>query len=129
MTNGMSGVGGSIAKGLGPLFAGCLVSFSYSVWGGSLLIWSVIGVLGAMVYNMNCVIGQYDGYTQEQRAPLDSNTPTYAAVQLSIDNERLEGVPFVLVAGKATWWKFVFNCVTTTTTRCQIRRRRNTNVR
>eukprot|EP00547_Thalassionema_nitzschioides_P014656 CAMPEP_0194234634 /NCGR_PEP_ID=MMETSP0158-20130606/2328_1 /TAXON_ID=33649 /ORGANISM="Thalassionema nitzschioides, Strain L26-B" /LENGTH=202 /DNA_ID=CAMNT_0038967891 /DNA_START=384 /DNA_END=987 /DNA_ORIENTATION=+ len=51
---------------------------------------------------MNCVIGQYDGYTQEQRAPLDSNTPTYAAVQLSIDNERLEGVPFVLVAGKAT---------------------------
>eukprot|EP00546_Thalassionema_frauenfeldii_P016684 CAMPEP_0178895346 /NCGR_PEP_ID=MMETSP0786-20121207/537_1 /TAXON_ID=186022 /ORGANISM="Thalassionema frauenfeldii, Strain CCMP 1798" /LENGTH=476 /DNA_ID=CAMNT_0020565569 /DNA_START=20 /DNA_END=1447 /DNA_ORIENTATION=+ len=48
-TNGLSGVGGSVAKAFGPLFAGCLVSLSFSIWGGSLLIWSTIGLLGVTV--------------------------------------------------------------------------------
>ncbi|XP_058188326.1 glucose-6-phosphate 1-dehydrogenase, cytoplasmic isoform [Rhododendron vialii] len=47
------------------------------------------------------VLGQYDGYTDDPTVPDNSNTPTFATVVLRIHNERWEGVPFILKAGKA----------------------------
>ncbi|WVZ74730.1 hypothetical protein U9M48_022880 [Paspalum notatum var. saurae] len=47
------------------------------------------------------VIGQYDGYKDDPTVPDDSNTPTYASLVLRVHNERWEGVPFILKAGKA----------------------------
>ncbi|KAL0450757.1 UNVERIFIED_CONTAM: Glucose-6-phosphate 1-dehydrogenase, cytoplasmic isoform [Sesamum latifolium] len=47
------------------------------------------------------VLGQYQGYKDDPTVPNDSNTPTFATVILRIHNERWEGVPFILKAGKA----------------------------
>lgn len=47
------------------------------------------------------VLGQYEGYTEDPTVPKDSKTPTFATVVLRIDNERWDGVPFILKAGKA----------------------------
>mmetsp|Transcript_49163 Transcript_49163/g.74765 ORF Transcript_49163/g.74765 Transcript_49163/m.74765 type:complete len:628 (+) Transcript_49163:155-2038(+) len=51
--NGLNMLGGSVAKGLGPIFAGALVSFSTSSGIvapelGGVVIYSVLGLLGAM---------------------------------------------------------------------------------
>ncbi|QEC47658.1 glucose-6-phosphate dehydrogenase [Baekduia soli] len=40
------------------------------------------------------------GYLQEEGVPADSNTETYAALRLEIDNWRWAGVPFYLRTGK-----------------------------
>ena len=40
------------------------------------------------------VTGQYAGYLQAKGVAKGSKTPTYAAVELSIDNWRWRGVPF-----------------------------------
>ncbi|KAL3640064.1 Glucose-6-phosphate 1-dehydrogenase, cytoplasmic isoform [Castilleja foliolosa] len=47
------------------------------------------------------VLGQYEGYKDDPTVPNSSNTPTFATVILRIHNERWEGVPFILKAGKA----------------------------
>ena len=47
------------------------------------------------------VRGQYEGYRDAPRVALDSNTATFAAVRLQIDNWRWKGVPFFLRSGKA----------------------------
>ncbi len=47
------------------------------------------------------VRAQYEGYRKEENVALDSQTPTYAAVKLCIDNWRWKGVPFYLRSGKA----------------------------
>ena len=47
------------------------------------------------------VRAQYEGYQSEENVAPDSQTPTYAAVKLSIDNWRWKGVPFYLRSGKA----------------------------
>ncbi|CAL5325372.1 hypothetical protein CsSME_00004605 [Camellia sinensis var. sinensis] len=47
------------------------------------------------------VLGQYKGYTDDPTVPDNSNTPTFATVVLRIHNERWEGVPFIMKAGKA----------------------------
>jgi len=47
------------------------------------------------------VLGQYEGYTADPTVPDHSNTPTFATAILRIHNERWEGVPFILKAGKA----------------------------
>jgi len=47
------------------------------------------------------VFGQYAGYRGERGVPADSHTPTFAALELSIDNWRWHGVPFFLRSGKA----------------------------
>ncbi|KAG6412778.1 hypothetical protein SASPL_125466 [Salvia splendens] len=47
------------------------------------------------------VLGQYEGYKDDPTVPDDSNTPTFATAILHIHNERWEGVPFILKAGKA----------------------------
>jgi glucose-6-phosphate 1-dehydrogenase len=49
----------------------------------------------------NVVFGQYAGYRKEKGVAPDSRTPTFAAVQFSIDNWRWRGVPFFLRSGKA----------------------------
>eukprot|EP00252_Welwitschia_mirabilis_P018772 TRINITY_DN4194_c0_g1_i1.p1 TRINITY_DN4194_c0_g1~~TRINITY_DN4194_c0_g1_i1.p1 ORF type:complete len:516 (-),score=89.79 TRINITY_DN4194_c0_g1_i1:566-2113(-) len=47
------------------------------------------------------ILGQYEGYTEDPTVNKDSKTPTFATVVLRIHNERWEGVPFILKAGKA----------------------------
>ncbi|MFJ9624853.1 glucose-6-phosphate dehydrogenase [Streptomyces sp. NPDC101181] len=47
------------------------------------------------------VLGQYEGYRDEEGVADDSTTETFAAVRVHIDNDRWRGVPFVLSTGKA----------------------------
>ncbi|URE28542.1 glucose-6-phosphate 1-dehydrogenase [Musa troglodytarum] len=47
------------------------------------------------------VLGQYEGYKDDATVSDNSNTPTFATIVLHIYNERWEGVPFILKAGKA----------------------------
>ena len=47
------------------------------------------------------VRAQYDGYLEAERVAPNSQTPTYAALKLNIDNWRWQGVPFYLRSGKA----------------------------
>ena len=50
----------------------------------------------------NCGIrGQYEGYMQEEGVAPDSQTETFAALKLHIDNWRWKDVPFYLRSGKA----------------------------
>jgi glucose-6-phosphate 1-dehydrogenase len=49
----------------------------------------------------NTVRAQYDGYRQTTGVLPDSQTATYAAMKLYIDNWRWKGVPFYLRSGKA----------------------------
>ena len=48
----------------------------------------------------NAVFGQYEGYLQEKGVSSNSQTPTYAALRLYIDNWRWQGVPFYIRSGK-----------------------------
>jgi glucose-6-phosphate 1-dehydrogenase len=52
------------------------------------------------------VRGQYVGYTSEAESP-KSITETYAALALSIDNDRWRGVPMLLRTGKALTKKMI----------------------
>lgn len=45
--------------------------------------------------------GQYIGYRDEKDVAPDSNTATFAAIKLWVDNWRWQGVPFFLRSGKA----------------------------
>jgi len=47
------------------------------------------------------VRAQYADYTRTPEVPPDSQTPTFAALKLFIDNWRWQGVPFYLRSGKA----------------------------
>jgi len=53
------------------------------------------------------LLGQYvsangkPGYLDDDTVPSNSSCPTFAAVPMFIHNSRWEGVPFILVAGKA----------------------------
>ncbi len=47
------------------------------------------------------VLGQYEGYTSETGVADDSQTPTYAALRLHIDNWRWQDVPFFIRTGKS----------------------------
>ncbi|RKO89471.1 hypothetical protein BDK51DRAFT_27089, partial [Blyttiomyces helicus] len=57
----------------------------------------------------NTLLGQYTkspdgkepGYLEDPTVPKDSVTPTFAAARFFINNERWDGVPFVLKCGKA----------------------------
>jgi glucose-6-phosphate 1-dehydrogenase len=48
----------------------------------------------------NVVLGQYEGYRREKDVESDSETPTFAALKVFIDNWRWQGVPFYIRAGK-----------------------------
>jgi glucose-6-phosphate 1-dehydrogenase len=47
------------------------------------------------------VTGQFAGYRKEKGVAPDSRTPTFAVVELGVDNWRWRGVPFFLRSGKA----------------------------
>jgi glucose-6-phosphate 1-dehydrogenase len=47
------------------------------------------------------VRAQYEGYTANKGVATHSQTPTYAALKLHIDNWRWQGIPFYLRSGKA----------------------------
>lgn len=47
------------------------------------------------------VRAQYDGYLEAEGVAPDSQTPTYAALKLHVDNWRWQGVPFYMRSGKA----------------------------
>ncbi|MBP7999090.1 MAG: glucose-6-phosphate dehydrogenase [Chloroflexi bacterium] len=49
----------------------------------------------------NVVLAQYEAYRQAEGVAPDSRTPTFAALQVNIDNWRWKGVPFYLRSGKA----------------------------
>jgi glucose-6-phosphate 1-dehydrogenase len=49
----------------------------------------------------HCVRGQYQGYQEIEGVAKDSQTETYVALKLHIDNWRWSGVPFFIRAGKA----------------------------
>jgi glucose-6-phosphate 1-dehydrogenase len=46
------------------------------------------------------VVGQYEGYRDIEGIPQDSRTETFIAARLHVDNDRWEGVPFLLRTGK-----------------------------
>ena len=48
----------------------------------------------------DCVLGQFDGYLADETVPQGSKCPTYAAVSLTVNNDRWKGVPMMITAGK-----------------------------
>ncbi|KAK4883850.1 hypothetical protein RN001_000121 [Aquatica leii] len=58
-------------------------------------------VLGQYVGNPNAQGESVLGYLDDPMVPKDSTTPTFAETVLHINNERWDGVPFILRAGKA----------------------------
>ncbi len=60
-----------------------------------------VKVLRALQPVEQVVLGQYEGYPEEEGVDNNSKTPTYAALKLSVDNWRWKGVPFFLRSGKA----------------------------
>jgi glucose-6-phosphate 1-dehydrogenase len=46
------------------------------------------------------VVGQYEGYRAIDAVPDDSRTETFVAARMWVDNDRWEGVPFLLRTGK-----------------------------
>ena len=46
------------------------------------------------------ILGQYENYIQEKSVRPNSNTETFAALKVYIDNPRWAGVPFYLMSGK-----------------------------
>ena len=57
-------------------------------------------VLAATTMSPSIILGQYDGYRSEEGVNPNSNTPTYFAGTLFVDNWRWEGVPFHVMTGK-----------------------------
>ena len=49
----------------------------------------------------NIVLGQYSAYKNEEYVPPNSNTPTYLALKLEIEEGSLKGVPVYIRSGKA----------------------------
>jgi len=60
----------------------------------------VLGTIRPILLS-DTVRGQYEGYTSSAGVAPDSQTPTFAALKLYIDNWRWKGVPFYLRSGKA----------------------------
>ena len=60
-----------------------------------------VKVLRALRYGSENVRGQYNGYCSEPGVVSDSQTPTFAAIQVFIDNWRWQGIPFYLRSGKS----------------------------
>ena len=46
------------------------------------------------------ILGQYEGYRSEEKVSADSQTETYAAMRIFIENERWRDVPFYIRTGK-----------------------------
>ena len=50
-------------------------------------------MLAATRLGTNLILGQYDGYRNEEGVDSNSRTPTYFAGSLFVDNWRWQGVP------------------------------------
>lgn len=63
----------------------------------------VVKVLSAIrpITLSDTVRAQYNGYRASDGVAPNSNTPTYAALKLNVDNWRWKGVPFYIRSGKA----------------------------
>ena len=59
----------------------------------------VIGCFRPLTYD-DVVVGQYEGYRDIDGVPGDSRTETFVAARLWVDNDRWQGVPFLLRTGK-----------------------------
>jgi glucose-6-phosphate 1-dehydrogenase len=75
-----------------------------------------VKVLRAVRAGEQSIRAQYEGYRSESGVDPDSQTPTYAALQLFVDNWRWQGVPFFLrsgkcLAAKTTEISIQFKCV------------------
>ena len=57
-----------------------------------------IKVINSIRWTRDLVLGQYEGYKKELKK--QSNTPTFTALKLKINNKRWRGVPFYLKTGK-----------------------------
>ena len=64
-------------------------------------------VLAATRLGEDTILGQYENYRDEEGVDPDSNTPTFVAGTLFVDNWRWEGVPFRVMTGK----KMPYGCV------------------
>ncbi len=64
-------------------------------------------VLAATTMSPSIILGQYDSYRSEEGVDPNSNTPTYFAGTLFVDNWRWKGVPFNVMTGK----KMPYGCV------------------
>ncbi len=59
----------------------------------------IIGCFRPLTHD-DVVVGQYEGYRDIEGVPPDSRTETYVAARLFVDNERWDGVPFLMRTGK-----------------------------
>jgi glucose-6-phosphate 1-dehydrogenase len=66
-----------------------------------------VKVLSAARLGTKLVCGQYAGYKNETGVSIDSQTPTFVAGDIYIDNWRWKGVPFYFMTGK----KLPVSCV------------------
>jgi len=66
-----------------------------------------VKVLSATHLGEDMILGQYDTYKSEEGVDPLSNTPTYVAGTLFVDNWRWKGVPFRFMTGK----KMPYQCV------------------
>jgi len=64
-------------------------------------------VLAATKLGKKFVTGQYEGYREEQGVGPESNTQTFVAGDIYVDNWRWQGVPFYYMTGK----KMPYQCV------------------
>ena len=60
---------------------------------------SVIGCFRPLTH-ADVVVGQYEGYRETKGVAGDSRTETFVAARMWVDNERWDGVPFLLRTGK-----------------------------
>lgn len=61
---------------------------------------SVLNQIRPISLKTDVILGQYEGYKNEPDVSPDSNTPTFAAVIMYIDDDRWKDVPFILKCGK-----------------------------
>jgi glucose-6-phosphate 1-dehydrogenase len=60
---------------------------------------AVIGTFRPLTH-ADVVVGQYEGYRETEGVARDSRTETFVAARMWVDNERWDGVPFLLRTGK-----------------------------
>jgi glucose-6-phosphate 1-dehydrogenase len=60
---------------------------------------TVIGCFRPLTH-ADVVVGQYEGYRETKGVADDSRTETFVAARMWVDNERWDGVPFLLRTGK-----------------------------
>jgi len=60
-----------------------------------------VKVLRTVRSDSQCTRAQYKGYLAVEGVAPDSQTPTYAALKLFVDNWRWQGIPFFLRSGKS----------------------------